>query len=79
MSSSSYLRRRAIAAPIVFVTVIGVAGCDGDDADSPATNPSGGSSIATSVSTSSLPPPNFTAAPNPDAGGAGAPSPTSEP
>lgn len=74
MRSSSVFR--VLVGP-ALVAAIAAAGCDADD---PVPSDDSGPGVAdTSVSTTSEPQPGESAAPNPDAGGDGAPAPTSQP
>lgn len=76
MSTKRLVRRRRIVRPIVLFSAIAIAGCD--STGTPGSN-TGGFDGGTPATTSSLPGPQYTAAPNPNAGGDGAPAPTSQP
>jgi hypothetical protein len=86
MSSSHRSTRVArVTALLIAVATVAV-GCDSGDADTPTSDP-GGSVVSpsgpdpsgTGLVTSSSLPSQMTAAPNPDAGGDGAPTVTSAP
>lgn len=76
MSTDRLPPRRRFLAPIVVMSVMAVAGCESEGTPGSNTNGFDGGTPAT---TSSLPGPQYTAAPNPNAGGDGAPVPTGQP